>query len=358
MRFRLILMILSAWLFLAATPAWAIVFTFQKQRFVGSVMNEDGNQITVRIKLLNGKDKEQLFDRSKIDIVHEVDRKLLAKLTKDNPKAYRDYADKLAKEKADPEAVELALRLYVIAAHLDTPNLGSDCLLSMSTLALANPEDARKYRALAYLLDPKSDKALLKLEAGKVVAGALTPEQKALMEFEKMLRLYRSGHVSFIKTAIKSANDKANVDLLSKAPGKLSQRAFISACEDAQCKKCNEGKSICTVCKGNLKFIDPSSGSPFCSNCNKKGFKNCTSCDGKGINPYPEDYVKAIVRAEVWALDQIPSHEPAAKSSTAGSWSRAVNSEKMSPVPLLRLETITEHDPHKCVYRNGAWVAP
>jgi hypothetical protein len=185
------------------------------------------------------------------------------------------------------------------------------------------------------------------------------PEQKTLTEFQRTLRWYRSGQASLIKAAMKASNDKAMADYFTKAPGKLNPRAFASACEEALCKKCNEGKTPCPLCKGTLKVIDPTFGNQqFCTSCNKKGYRKCTSCDGHGINPYPEDYLKAVLRAEVWALDQIPSSEPTSSTANAGSWSRAVSSERMPPIPLLRLETITEHDPRKTAFREGKWTTP
>ena len=80
----------------------------------------------------------------------------------DRPQAYRDYAEELAEKRDDPEARMTSLRLYLIAAHLDPERLGRGCLLGMSNLA-ETPFEARKYRALAYLLDPKHDRTIFQL---------------------------------------------------------------------------------------------------------------------------------------------------------------------------------------------------
>ena len=346
-----------AWLFLLQASAWAILIeTGPKQRVGGHLVSEDAKKIIVRVKTAEGKERVEVFERSKIRIIHQVDSATLEKLTTDKPKAYRDYAEDLAEHPTDPEAMELALRLYLIAAYLDSAKLGPQCLASMSKLA-ARPEDARKFRAMAFLLDAKGDQTLLKAEAIKP-APITSPEAKAsakaLTDFQKALKLYRSGQV---KAAKNSASDKSIADLFGKA-GLSDPKRFIQACNDAACTKCKAvGILTCTACNGKGKIPDSMGfGLQVCPGCNGKGKQKCSSCDGTGLNPYPEDYLKAVLRAEIWALDQVLPPDPAAKRSPSGGWSNVRTSQ--APIPSLTLETISEFDPRKCVFRNGTWVIP
>jgi hypothetical protein len=351
-RFRSTLLAIGASLFLFQTSASAILFeTGPQQRMGGYLVSEDAKQITVRFKTPGGKEKVQAFDRAKIKILHKVDLVRLEKLSKENPKGYQDYAKELAKEKADPEAVELALRLYLIAAYLDTPKWARDCLLGMSELA-AGPADGRRYRALAFLLDSKEDPALLQeKKAGPLEAFEIKAAPTPLARFQKALERYRAGD---IKKAKDDANEKGVADYFKKAG--LDQRRFVQACDDAVCAKCKKAGFLnCVVCNGKGRVPDQFGGFQACTNCNGKGKQKCPTCDGTGLTPYPEDYLRTIIKAEVWALEQIVTVEPIAKKAPL-SWDNALNNQQAA-VRRLTLETITPYDPRQCLFRNGKWVA-
>jgi hypothetical protein len=338
------------------SPAGAILIeTAPNQRVGGFFEREDANRIYVRIKLPDGKDKVQAFEKTKIKILHRVDRDRLEKLTKDRPKAYRDYAEELATKKTDPEAVEVALRLFLIAAYLDPPNLGRNCLMSMSSLA-ATPAEQRKYRAMAYLLDPKSDQSLLKLEPVQV-GPPTSPEgkaaAKALSEFQKALKNYRSGQ---IKAAREYSNEKGVSEYFRRA-GLGDHKTFLQACTDLNCTKCKTGAITCATCSGKGTTIEGFEMRP-CAACSGKGKQKCSTCDGTSLTAVPEDYLKAVLRAEIWALDQmLPADVAPPKKTADGSWSRALHNQQ-SPIPQLALEMITEFDPRQCAYRNGKWTLP
>lgn len=356
MRLRVTFLVLGAWLFVAYAPAWSILIeTGPKQRVGGYLVSEDAKEIKVRTKTPDGKEKVDVFERSKIKIIHKVDLDRLGKLSKDQPKAYRKYADELAEQEADPEARELALRLFVIAAYLDTPNLGKPCLLSMSGLA-AHPADARKYRAMAFLLDSKADPTLLKNEAikpGPLTSPKSKAQENAFKSFQLALRKYRAGQV---KNAKELANEDGVAFYFGVAPGMMDQKSFLQACNDVTCTKCKAGSITCSACNGQGKIVD-GFGAQLCVTCNGKGKQRCSSCDGSGLNPFPDDRLKAVLRAEIWALDQMLTNEAAKKSAAAGGWSSAVHSQQ-GPLPTLTLETITEYDPRKCVFRKGEWGVP
>lgn len=349
------------WIFLALcflfliheTASAILIETGTKQRVGGFLEREDAKQITVRIKTPDGKDKVEVYDIARIKVIHKVDRDRLGKLSKDKPKAYRDYANELADKTSDPEAMELAMRLNLIAAYLDPANLGKGCMLSMVALT-PRPADARKFRAMAFLLDPKNDPALLKVEAAKFAPPSKT-SLKALTEFQKAMKYYRDGD---IKRAASVASDKGVAEYFGKA-GLTDQKSFLQACSDTKCAKCKAGKMTCPNCKGKKVVSDAGDmGVPQpCTVCNGLGTQMCSSCDGKGQSPPSEDYLRSVLRAEIWALEHIVPSEPTPKKGAAGGWSSAV-SNPQSSIPLLTLENITEFDPRKCVYRKGTWELP
>jgi hypothetical protein len=305
-RISLTLLLLWAWLFVSHNPVRAILIETGPGKRVGGWLEDhkDPKKVAVRVKVPGGEDKVDVYDRAKIKIVHKVDLDRLKGFTRDKPRAYCDYADELAEQKADPEATEVALRLFVIAAYLDTPKLGRSCLEKMSALA-ADPADQRKYRAMAFLLDP--DPALLKLEPGKAPSPQSKAAKDGLFYFRKALRQYRNGQFS-------EAQDNAKVagadTYFNAAPGFMDQKSFIQACKDAIANK-----------------------------------------------SLAEDNMDAVLRAEVWALDQMLPAEAAGKKGTSGGWARVL-SNQLNPTPVLSLETISEFDPRTCVFKGGTWVAP
>jgi hypothetical protein len=67
----------------------------------------------------------------------------------------------------------------------------------------------------------------------------------------------------------------------------------------------------------------------------------------------PDPLLQKIVSLEL-ALES----GEAAKEDAPLAWSQIGGEGATSPVPSLRLETVTEFDPRQCLYRNGRWTAP
>lgn len=92
-------------------------------------------------------------------LVVNFDRERLEKLTPSDPAAYRDYAEELAAQSADPTARDLARRLYLIAAASSPGERESELTIRQSGLAglvgLANSADERrKLKMLQILVSP------------------------------------------------------------------------------------------------------------------------------------------------------------------------------------------------------------
>ncbi|GEM_PF-2051736 len=374
MRWRnIILGLAMSWLGMPSA-AWAIIIDIfeppfmgappVKIRVVGYLVSKDDKTLVIRV-FKDGKEKEKPYDRAKykVNIIHEIDKDRLAKLVKDDPKAYRDYAEVLADKKLadDPEAKYMARRLFLIAAYLDPQQFGPSALVSMSSLA-GTPAEARKCRAMAFLLDPKGAADVLKRDA---VKPAPMPKDKtsALQDFQKALQWYRTGQILNAWSFATKSKDMDKV--CSMAPGMMDQKEFVQRCLDANCSTCNKsklipsGKVVCPMCNGfgGTKVFG---GLQLCTTCKGQKILDCTACDGTGVNQtFPDDAMRIILQAELWAVDQMSGGDAGGKKGTgATTWSSILRARQVGPVSPLSLETITEFDPRKCLYRNGAWVVP
>lgn len=345
------LFIAAALLFALAAPAVAIEFENGINVVRGFVVKDDGKKLSVRIE---GKAAPDDYDKAKIKIIFQPDYARLEKLSPENPKAYRDYADELARRQSDPESQYFALRLYLIAAHLDPEKLGRSSLLGMSAIA-KSPGKARKYRAMAYLLDPKTDAALLKKDGpppfgkGKDAKDA----DNALRSFQQALRLFRTGH---LKDARQFATQPGVDKFFDAAPGMLEPKAFLQVCDQAECSTCKTTKHVrCPDCEGKKTAFN--FGNEKCFTCAGSGQILCRSCDGTGASPSViENHLPIILRTELWAAELFtgePSDLP-----VPGGWGATYQSRQMNPVPVLSLETITEFDPRQCLFRDYAWKTP
>jgi hypothetical protein len=249
----------------------------------------------------------------------------------------------------------MALRLFLIAAYLDPQKLGPGCLGSMVPLA-GTPAEARKCRAMAYLLDPSGDAAQLKTGAAKP-AELPAAQAGALKDFLRALRYYRAGQISLARSA---AGREGVEPIFHAAPGMVDKNAFLQRCTDAACPTCKgKGKGTCATCGGKGTFIQ-FGRLQRCPTCSGQKATACKACEGTGVGQdVPDDVLRLVLRAELWAMDRLAGSDPGGSGGSGETnWSALLQERHVSPVLPLSLESLTEFDPRKCVYRNGAWVAP
>jgi hypothetical protein len=320
----------------------------------GYFHSDDGKTLTIKVRSADGTEKIKEYERGKIKIIHQLDRNRLENLSSDVPKGYRDYAEELALQKNDPEAKDMAMRLLLIAAYLDPKQFGHSSLLRMSAIA-STPLEARKCRAMAFLLDPTAAARLPKTDEVKPPPPAIA-QAAALKEFGKALQYYRAGQIDAAK---KSARFDGMDKIFTMAPGMIDQKTFLQKCTDATCTTCkSKGKLKCTVCNGKKVTRNTFGQVVPCTTCNGSGIVFCTACDGTGMNPISDEVLRIVIRAELWAVDQLAGAPRGKKGTADTTWSVILEARQANPVLPLSLETITEFDPRKCLYRNGAWTAP
>ena len=347
---------LAAGLFFSTLPASAILIDTGTGKVGGFVLNDDGTKLKISIPTRDGEDKVGEYLYADIKILHRLDVKRLEGLSKDNPKAYRDYAEELALQKDDPEARYVAMRLYLIAAYLAPKEFGSSSLLRMSALA-SKPAEARKLRAMAYLLDPKAGDAIVEEDSGKPAQPAPLPAG-ALEDFTKALQFYRSGQ---IKLASETAKHDGVDTIFSMVPGKIDLKTFLQWCTDANCTTCRaDGTVVCPNCQGKGVVVNMFRQYERCPTCKGKKRVRCPDCGGTHVrDPLPSTALRAVLRCELWAIGRQGGWDNRGNKDAADtkSWSAVVQSRRLSPVLPLSLETIASFDPSKCRYRNRKWVA-
>ena len=281
-------------------PAWAVII-FEKgkdQPTVGYLVRHDANVVVFREVLPNGTTRMRELPHAQVDdLVISVSPERLESLAPDKPEAYRDYAEELAEKRKDPDARDTSLRLYLIAAYLDPERLGRSCLLGMAALA-RSPAEERRFRAMAFLLDPNHDRSLLK--PGAPGGRGAVVDAQAREALLKALRAFRRG-------------DRRIAMLQAKRP---VVKNALDAFSDVLAYD---------------EFTDPK--------------KN-----------HSEGVLRKVLTLEL-LLGQPGEPVRALPKASPDRWSRIVERDGTAPVPSLTLESLTEFDPRQCIFRNGRWQA-
>ena len=295
-------------------PAQAVVVfkRGQTQPIAGHLVRETDREVVLRQPREGGRAEDVLIPKTEIeDLIHTVDPARLASLDPDRPQDYREYADELAEKKLDPEARDTALRLYVIAAQVATGAVAEGpeghahaALLGLIALA-RSPEEEARFRAAAYLADPRHDPALLRPTSPAAVPP-VTGENKAARQ--KLLEA--------VHHARRGKGDVA---------GRLIERPELAA----------ELETVASIAsKDELLRI-----------CRTKELE-----DGQ---------LRTLLKLEL-ALDPALAPESApspAATADSRSWSQLLK-KPQPPQPPLNLLHLTEFDPRQRVYREGKWVEP
>jgi hypothetical protein len=292
-------------LLMIASPASAVVIyrKGEDKPLMGFLLSQDPQRVVVGIPRAAGGQQEKVIPRSDIaSMIETVDRERLASLSHEKPAEYRDYGEELSEKRQDPEARQTAIRLFLIAVWLD-PELTRSAMLGMIRLARNEREEAR-FRALAYLLDEDHDRSLLKPPQTTVEAPSdLSAEERAnIRGFLQLLRQERP--------------DDAR-QLVADHPEIMRDlEQFDEVVNKAEIQKAANGG-----------FVGPS-------------------------------LVTRLVELEMALSESPASVEVATPRERTASWSEGRKINGFRPLPVIKLETVTEFNPRASVYRNGHWVDP
>jgi hypothetical protein len=273
---------------------------------MGYLVRQDDRAVVIREILPDGKPREQSIARDQIDeLILTVLPERLTELDPARPQLYREYAEELAEKRRDPEARDMALRLYHMAAVLGDGALRRGALLGLAELA-RSPQEERRFRAAAYLYDPEHDAALLAGDSDARVTS--TPNStESLKELLAALRLARQGKGGQVKAIVEK-------------PAIQEQLAGLS------------------------KII--------------AGDELAAACTAKNLS---DEQLYKLLKAETAIEASLSERGPAAASELAApsaGWSAAVKSRGLGALPSLALDSLTEFNPRQCVYRDGKWVEP
>ena len=199
----------------------------------------------------------------------------------------------------------MALRLYHMAAVLGEGTLRRGSLLGLAALA-RSPLEERKFRAAAYLYDPEHDAAAL-AGSGEPRLPRTPASNEQRTELLSALRLVRQGKGPQAKAIVEQPTVREQLDGLAKV---ITVQELLAACT---------AKSL------------------------------------------TDEQLYKLLQAEL-ALERSLGDGAAGGAGELAvpqtSWTAAVKSRGLAPLPSLSLETLTEYDPRACLFRDGKWVRP
>lgn len=291
---------------ICASPASAVLVQLKSGESVfGAFLREDDTKITINAVGADGLKRERTFlkVRDVKNIIYTVDRERLAKLSPDSPSDYRDYAEILAGKKRDPEARDTAIHLYYLAASLDREGLGHSSLLGMILLS-RSPEEERRFRSMAYLLDPSHDPSvLIPPKTGRSDDATSEAGTTGLLSA-----------VRHIRSPLKRDRDNQ---------GRVA-RNFLDK-EEVQTE---------------LKRFDDIISLEELETAAREGVSN-------------KAQMAQLIRLEM----AITGVRGTAKKLEAGSWRAAAAAVGFGPVVQLHWPTLTEFDANRPYFENGKWVS-
>ncbi|MHB8955672.1 MAG: DnaJ-like cysteine-rich domain-containing protein [Pirellulaceae bacterium] len=341
------------WLSLAVQPAAAVIVYLkdQDQPIRGYFVRENEHVVVLQELLPNGSTAERSVPRSQIDdLIRSVSEERLEGLHPENPDAYREYAEELSEKRKDPDAQLTSIRLYQMAAVLEPQRLGRSCLLGMVPLA-RDASELRRFRAMAYLIGPDHDPALLQ-STESAVPRATDLDEKQAEFLLKSLRALRQGRR---KDALAQARRSKLRERLPLLTDTITYEEFEKACE-ATCPHCTRGRQPCPACGGTRSVAGGGLARVACSTCRAAGDVTCPNCRGNyKTHPLSPSLLKRILAVE---LQWMPGAEgPASPPSPARtSWSHTAQLGQTAPARELSLDTLTEFNPRENRYQEGRWT--
>ena len=281
-------------------PVFAVV-VYKKgasKPVAGHLVRQNGNEVVVREESSSGL-KESVIPRGEIeDLIETVSTERLSALDPSRPQAYREYAEELAEKKLDPEARQMAVRLFQIAAWLDPAKTGHGALLGLVSVARPGEEEAR-FRAAAFLFDPRHDKALLGQTS--VTAGKPRQEDDPAQKLLEALRQLRRGRGQQARAALAAP---AVSEELEAHRGILSREDFQAA---------SSAKDL------------------------------------------SDEQLRKILELELKLDSRVSGRGEEGAQTTLASWNDAVRGGNLAPIRLLQFDKLTQFDPRECIYRQGKW---
>ena len=282
----------------------------QAKPLFGQIVSKTAEQIGFQVFEDGKPGRIEKIDRSRIEqLISNIDTQRLEQLSPDKPADYRDYAEELASQRADPAARQLAHRLYVIAAansegdHQTAVEIRNSALAGLISIADSDTDRAR-LQMLRFLVSPDVDQ-VESLSESKT-AASYSEDQAQLM-----LKLVQ---------AIRMENSEQAIELLSSQDNRAIFQSWSEICSLEELNRIAR------------------------------------------VNRPSQPQLSKLLRIELQILsstDASTSETPIAietgRRQNWGDFATQV-SGLLSEVPSF--ENVTSVDPRQSVYRAGRWVRP
>ena len=127
-----------------------VIFLTSGKPIYGRVISQTEERVEFdqRIPASTRYRRRSLSGEEIVAIVITVRTSRLEKLHPDRPGLYREQAEELSPQRQDPEARELAIRLFLLGAKYGDRTLKRSCLIGLIPLA-RNTREEKRFRALA-----------------------------------------------------------------------------------------------------------------------------------------------------------------------------------------------------------------
>lgn len=299
-----LILVLASWVWNADAHGTVIYLHGQNEPLVGYLIESNDDSVVLRQQLANGAFKRVTLKRSDIArLLNPRDDQRLAALSLDRLTDYRDYAEELSAKTIDPEAIDLAIHLYLIVAYHGEGELQQHALRALIGVA-RTPQEERELRMIAYQSDPSRNRFLLATpETSGVNPGELTGEgRSALLKAIEKLRQGES------REALRRIREPLAQQALESFSSTLTVSAFEQACQ----QETLSDEILYTLLTIELALLNPSQS-------------------------------------------QLASGEQGARSAlSSATWGESVL-RQTAPIHVHTLVDVTEFDPRQCYYENGRW---
>lgn len=327
-------------LVLIPMPAWSIIIeTTDGKTIRGHFIEKQPLHVVLRV---DGSNEKIRVENNKIKkLIQVVKTSRLGELDPKKPGEYFVYATELSGQAEDPEARDMAIRLFLISAHLQPERHGAAALTAASRLARSQQEE-RALRVLAHFY--QSDKAF---EPPKTSAKVDETDPTVREQFIKALSLLRRGET---EEALKVAKTPQIKELFAATPRLMTFAEFEQMCRKHPMCSCKTGRIFCGHCAGKGRFD--------CRECAGKGWTLCQKCQGNPKQvPLTPTQRNTILQLELLHLEN-PQQKLTQMKQEKSDWSLLIGNGNTTPISVLKLQEITEFDPRQCLFRGGEWIAP
>ncbi len=242
----------------------------------GGVELQSDMEVVLRVQDSDGREHSLRWPREDVQwVLLSAAQQRLDSLDPQQPLQCLEYAEELAARSTDPESRRVARELYARAAEIEPRNFGRSSMLGLAALS-DDPDEARHYRAAAYLLDPMHDARLL-----SPVASPDPSQGRQLAT--SAIRLLRRGAAADAVEARRLLQLEEVQSQIKSLGRLLTVDDLLNLC-DAACLECDGQSAMCPTCRGTG---ESPVGQP-CSTCGRPpeggrptGRIACPVCQGR-----------------------------------------------------------------------------